>query len=43
LKENIIKTFYDGVKHGPETTCGTANVGVLADKDPDFQPGTSAV
>ncbi len=37
FKEDIIQTFYDGMKHRPETTFGTINADVLADKDPDFQ------
>jgi hypothetical protein len=39
FKEDIIQTFYDGMKHRPETTCGTVNADVLADRDPDFQRG----
>jgi hypothetical protein len=39
FKEDIIQTFYDGMKRRPETTYGTVNADVLADKDPDFQPG----
>ena len=39
FKEDIIQTFYDGMKHRPETTYGTVNADVLADKDPDFQRG----
>jgi hypothetical protein len=37
FKEDIIQTFYDGMKHRPETTYGTVNADVLADKDPDFE------
>jgi hypothetical protein len=37
FKEDIIQTFYDGMKHRPETTFGTVNADVLADKDPSFQ------
>jgi hypothetical protein len=39
FKEDIIQTFYDGMKHRPETTYGTVNSDVIADKDPDFQRG----
>ena len=37
FKEDIIKAFYDGIKHKPRTTFGTVNADVLADKDPHFQ------
>jgi hypothetical protein len=37
FKEDIIHTFYDGFGHKPETTFGTVNADVLADKDPKFQ------
>ena len=37
FKEDIIRAFYDGMKHRPETTFGTVNADVLADKDPGFQ------
>jgi adenosylcobinamide amidohydrolase len=36
FKEDIIQAFYDGMKHRPETTFGTVNDDVLADKDPRF-------
>jgi hypothetical protein len=39
FKEDIIQTFYDGMKQRPETTYGTVNADVLADKDPDFERG----
>src|SRR6266403_165978 len=38
FKEEIIQAFYDGMRHRPETTFGTVNADVLADKDPSFQP-----
>jgi HD domain len=38
LKEEIIQAFYDGFHHKPETTFGTVNADVLADKDPSFRP-----
>jgi hypothetical protein len=38
FKEEIIQAFYDGIHHKPETTFGTVNADVLADKDPAFRP-----
>ena len=38
FKEEIIRAFYDGFHHKPETTFGTVNADVLADKDPSFRP-----
>lgn len=37
FKEEIIQAFYDGMRHRPETTFGTVNADVLADKDPTFR------
>src|SRR6202165_4670797 len=37
FKEDIIQTFYDGIKHKPETTFGNVKADVLADKDTQFQ------
>jgi hypothetical protein len=37
FKEDIIQAFYDGMKHRPDTTFGTVNADVLADKDPAFR------
>ena len=37
FKEDIIQAFYDGMRHRPETTFGTVNADVLADKDHKFQ------
>ena len=37
FKEDIIQAFHDGFTHKPETTFGTVNADVLADKDPQFQ------
>jgi HD superfamily phosphodiesterase len=37
FKEDIIEAFYNGMKHKPETTFGTMNADVIADKDPGFQ------
>ena len=38
FKEEIIQAFYDGFHDKPETTFGTVNADVLADKDPSFRP-----
>jgi hypothetical protein len=38
FKEEIIQAFYDGFHHKHETTFGTVNADVLADKDPSFRP-----
>jgi HD domain len=38
FKEEIIQAFYDGFHHRPQTTFGTVNADVLADKDPSFRP-----
>ena len=38
FKEDIIQTFYNGIKHKPETTFGNVRTDVLADKDPAFRP-----
>lgn len=35
----VIDTFYDGLKHRPETTFGTFNDDFLAHKDPQFRRG----
>ncbi|HEY4277106.1 MAG TPA: HD domain-containing protein [Conexibacter sp.] len=37
FKERIIQAFYDGFAFKPETTFGTVNADVIADKDPRFQ------
>jgi hypothetical protein len=39
FKEDIIQAFYDGMKHRPDTTFGTVNADVIADKEPHFRPG----
>jgi hypothetical protein len=36
FKEDIIETFYNGIKHKPGTTFGNVKADVLADKDPTF-------
>jgi hypothetical protein len=38
FKEEIIQAFYDGFHRKPETTFGTVNADVLADKDSHFTP-----
>jgi HD superfamily phosphodiesterase len=39
FKEDIIQAFYDGMKHRPDTTFGTMNDDVIADKNPSFKRG----
>ncbi|ANN65925.1 HD domain-containing protein [Bordetella bronchialis] len=39
FKENIIQTFYDGIKHKPQTTFGNVKADVIADKEPHFHRG----
>jgi hypothetical protein len=39
FKEEVIQTFYDGIKHKPDTTFGNVKADVLADKDPSFKRG----
>jgi HD superfamily phosphodiesterase len=39
FKEDIIQSFYDGIKHKPDTTFGNVKADVLADKDPTFKRG----
>jgi hypothetical protein len=39
FKEGIIQSFYDGIKHKPDTTFGNVKGDVLADKNPSFRPG----
>jgi hypothetical protein len=39
FKEDIIQSFYDGIKRKPDTTFGNVKADVLADKDPAFQRG----
>jgi HD domain len=39
FKEDIIQTFYEGIKHKPDTTFGNVKADVLADKDPSFRRG----
>jgi hypothetical protein len=37
FKEDIIRAFYDGIKHKPHTTFGNVKADVIADKEPGFQ------
>jgi HD superfamily phosphodiesterase len=39
FKEDIIQTFYEGIKGKPETTFGNVKADVLADKEPGFRRG----
>ena len=39
FKEDILQSFYDGIKRKPDTTFGNVKADVLADKDPAFQRG----
>src|SRR5450631_3261741 len=39
FKEDIIQSFYDAIKHKPETTFGNVKADVLADKDASFRRG----
>ena len=39
FKEDIIQAFYDGFKYRPDTTFGTVNDDVIADKEPHFHRG----
>jgi HD superfamily phosphodiesterase len=36
FKEDIIKAFYDGIRHKPDTTFGNVKADVIADKEPRF-------
>lgn len=36
FKEDIIQTFYNSIKHKPDTTFGNVRADVLADKDSRF-------
>ncbi len=39
FKEDIIRAFYDGIKHKPDTTFGNVKADVIADKEPHFHRG----
>lgn len=37
FKEDIIRAFYDGIRHKPQTAFGNVKADVLADKEPGFR------
>ena len=39
FKEDIIQSFYNGIKHKPATTFGNVKADVIADKEPHFHRG----
>lgn len=39
FKEDIIRAFYDGIRHKPGTTFGNVKADVIADKEPGFRKG----
>jgi HD superfamily phosphodiesterase len=39
FKEDIIQSFYNGIKHKPDTTFGNVKADVIADKEPHFHRG----
>ncbi|SFM22162.1 HD domain-containing protein [Marinobacter zhejiangensis] len=39
FKEEIIQSFYDGIKHKPDTTFGNVKADVISDKEPHFHGG----
>jgi HD superfamily phosphodiesterase len=39
FKEDILQTFYDGIRDKPETTFGNVKADVIADKEPAFARG----
>lgn len=39
FKEGIIQSFYNGIKHKPNTTFGNVKGDVIADKETGFRPG----
>jgi hypothetical protein len=39
FKEEIIQTFYNGIKHKPDSTFGNVKADVIADKEPKFRRG----
>jgi hypothetical protein len=39
FKEDILETFYEGIRHKSQTTFGNVKADVLADKDPEFVRG----
>ena len=36
FKEDILRAFYDGIKHKPDTTFGNVNADVIVDREPGF-------
>jgi len=40
FKSGFLATFYEGLKHRPDTTYGTINADVLEHFDPDFRRGS---
>ena len=38
IGDTFVRISAQGMRHRPETTFGTVNADVLADKDPSFQP-----
>jgi hypothetical protein len=41
FKNEFLRTYFDGLKHRPDTTVGTVNSDVVAHFLPDFRPTTS--
>jgi len=39
FEEEIIQTFYEGIRHKPDTTFGNVKADVIADKEPHFHRG----
>ena len=39
FKEDIIQTFYNGIRHKPDTAFGNVKADVIADKEPHFHRG----
>jgi hypothetical protein len=39
FKEGIIQSFYEGIRHKPDSTFGNVKADVMADKDPHFHRG----
>jgi hypothetical protein len=39
FKEDILRAFYDGIKHRPDTTFGNVKADVIADREPGFHRG----
>jgi hypothetical protein len=41
VKNEFLRTYFDGLKHRPDTTVGTVNSDVVPHFLPDFRPTTS--